>query len=341
MKKQIDFIDTARGIGIFLVVLGHCITKDMAQRSMVLFYIRLFIYTIHMPLFFVISGWLFENNKDRYLQKSTGTYIKSKFKAFMIPYLTFSILVYAIVQIVLSFIPQLASLLNRFGYYRISFWNALVQIGTYEGHQDSHLWFCYTMFLLLCLNRILINRKLSQMLCVSGILFFMLPLFSPFVPELIWRVCKYMFLFTVGRVSYRKIKYKNYPGLFAAAIMIVSLAIYGYLYKKLGTRNSNWFLPVAEISSTFFILFYMSNHIKAKRIGKTLTYFGSGKTSFAIYLIHMPFLTSAQVFIAQNIGMPDVVTICLVSILVIWESLILYRVISRFPVLNKIMFGAF
>ena len=50
-KKRMDYIDIAKGIGIILVILGHRnISTDIKQ----------FIYTFYMPLFFMLSGYLFK-----------------------------------------------------------------------------------------------------------------------------------------------------------------------------------------------------------------------------------------------------------------------------------------
>lgn len=46
-EKRIDYIDIAKGIGIILVVIGHCINgHSIAGR---------YISSFHMPLFFFIS----------------------------------------------------------------------------------------------------------------------------------------------------------------------------------------------------------------------------------------------------------------------------------------------
>lgn len=66
-------IDIAKGIGIVLVVLGHCSGK----------WISAFIYLFHMPLFFLISGYLYnEKSSEKPL-----VYIKKKFWGLYIPYL--------------------------------------------------------------------------------------------------------------------------------------------------------------------------------------------------------------------------------------------------------------
>lgn len=50
MAKRIEYLDYAKGIGIILVVLGHILIKGN---------IKIYIYSFHMPLFFIISGYLF------------------------------------------------------------------------------------------------------------------------------------------------------------------------------------------------------------------------------------------------------------------------------------------
>ncbi|MCI7040909.1 MAG: acyltransferase family protein [Lachnospiraceae bacterium] len=56
MQNRINWIDVVRGIGILLVILGHC------QNP--LFY--LIFYAFHMPLFFFISGYCTSNTRKGY-----------------------------------------------------------------------------------------------------------------------------------------------------------------------------------------------------------------------------------------------------------------------------------
>lgn len=53
INNRIDMIDIAKGIGIILVVLGHCLPSDS--------YLRNIIYSFHMPLFFILSGLITKN----------------------------------------------------------------------------------------------------------------------------------------------------------------------------------------------------------------------------------------------------------------------------------------
>lgn len=53
-KERIEYIDIAKGTGIILMVLGHIPAFSNNYK-----FAYKFIYAFHMPLFFIISGYLF------------------------------------------------------------------------------------------------------------------------------------------------------------------------------------------------------------------------------------------------------------------------------------------
>ena len=55
-KVRDTYIDIAKGIGMLLVIYGH-----LAERSD---FLRIIIYSFHMPLFFIISGYYFNAQAD-------------------------------------------------------------------------------------------------------------------------------------------------------------------------------------------------------------------------------------------------------------------------------------
>lgn len=77
-KKGIEYITIAKGIGISLVVLGHC-GNSVIEKIVLLF---------HMPLFFFLSGFLFRDEK----LKNPIEYIKKKFLKLYLPYLIYEII---------------------------------------------------------------------------------------------------------------------------------------------------------------------------------------------------------------------------------------------------------
>lgn len=80
-KNECNYIDIARVIGIYLVILGHAPTYGGIGE-----YIHPLIYTFHMPLFFAISGVLHKQESLR-----TESILKLV-KALIIPYILYNII---------------------------------------------------------------------------------------------------------------------------------------------------------------------------------------------------------------------------------------------------------
>ena len=50
--NRIAWVDVAKGIAILLVIIGHTVNFGSATRN--------FIFSFHMPLFFILSGYTFK-----------------------------------------------------------------------------------------------------------------------------------------------------------------------------------------------------------------------------------------------------------------------------------------
>lgn len=53
--QRIEYIDIAKGMGMILVVIGHCINNKTFPGT--------WIYSFHMPLFFILSGFCFSEKR--------------------------------------------------------------------------------------------------------------------------------------------------------------------------------------------------------------------------------------------------------------------------------------
>ena len=80
LNKRTGYLDTAKGIGILLVILGH-IDVGMATS---------WLYSFHLPLFYIVSGICFN-----YYGNFKGYFIK-KSKRCLTPYVFFGLLVVAV-----------------------------------------------------------------------------------------------------------------------------------------------------------------------------------------------------------------------------------------------------
>lgn len=80
--KRLEYVDIAKAIAVFLVVLGHTNWVLIEGRSWL--YVDV-IYAFHMPLFFLLSGF-FIKPKEAYSVAGWRRFLSKNFLALMVPY---------------------------------------------------------------------------------------------------------------------------------------------------------------------------------------------------------------------------------------------------------------
>mgnify|MGYP005756816169 CR=1 FL=1 len=146
--KRIEWIDIVKGFAILLVILGH---------TEIYHPVFTYIYSYHMALFFIMSGWVFSVKK----YKNYGEFVISKFKTLIIPYIVFKIfndLVYYIYA-------QLGFVIDNTNYIdRII--GIILQIR--ETKFESGLWFLTCLFLIENMYYFMIKylSEIKKLICV-------------------------------------------------------------------------------------------------------------------------------------------------------------------------------
>ena len=106
--KRLDYLDVAKGIAILLVIVGHTFTVWKVKVN--------WIFSFHMPLFFILSGYFFK--------KGSKTEYAKLFKSLIIPYLFLNLFKLALMYIAnseqVNVCKQLLGILygNAFSGYR-------------------------------------------------------------------------------------------------------------------------------------------------------------------------------------------------------------------------------
>lgn len=181
-KTYYSQIDSLKGIAIFLVVLGHSIILypiDLHQNNVCDFVFR-WLSSVHMPLFFVISGFCFSYH---------GTYrqfIWKKVKRLLVPYFVFNIL---------DLIPRylFPNLVNRPRGISES-----VQKIVFDG---GEYWFLYTLFIIFLIYPFIYRLIKNSIYSFASTLALLLILHYvwPSVPMFrLGEVIYYLFYFTIG-----------------------------------------------------------------------------------------------------------------------------------------------
>lgn len=87
--KRLEYLDYIKGFSILLVILGHIYDSSK--------FIKIWIYSFHIPLFFIISGALIKYTNIK--KRSMKNIIVSKFKSLIIPYVCFELITILILMI--------------------------------------------------------------------------------------------------------------------------------------------------------------------------------------------------------------------------------------------------
>jgi len=82
LKQRINWIDWAKVFAIYLVVLGHLLSKTGREG-----YIFNFIYSFHMPFFFFISGYLFTIKENNF-----RSVLKGSIRSLLVPYVLLNLI---------------------------------------------------------------------------------------------------------------------------------------------------------------------------------------------------------------------------------------------------------
>lgn len=89
-KKRIMWLDQARAVGMFLVLLGHAISDKTNLRK--------YIYTFHMPFFFILSGMTFKTTDEIKIKE----FLISRVKRLIVPYFILNIIMLSVFYINVS-----------------------------------------------------------------------------------------------------------------------------------------------------------------------------------------------------------------------------------------------
>lgn len=142
-SMRIRWCDQARGIGIFLVVIGHCFITLGKVTS-----VNYAIYSFHMPLFFILSGFVLKDNS------SYRQFVIKRFRQIMIPAYLFAG-TYTIAKKVIDFLILRKSITE----FDIDICNVIKHILFFRDTSWSGWWFLPTLYVALLIVRAIIRIR--------------------------------------------------------------------------------------------------------------------------------------------------------------------------------------
>lgn len=324
MKRRVEWIDTCKGFGIFTMICGHIGLPYIIDK---------YIHAWNMPIFFILSGYLFREYKIKDL-------IIRKSKSLLIPYFSFGAILY-ILSILKNFLKNDTNLLKQ-----------LVDLFTINTVGDlpfgNSLWFLTCIFCVEVIFIILNNYSNSEKLLGSRILIICCVgfLFSYLNIRLIWGLDSamtgvgfYYFGYLISKYKENKITNKIYSSKISSIIILFLIGTIGIFingYVNMRTINySNIILFYINAIANSLIIIMISMHICKgslfKNIRKSFIYLGKNSLVFLafnqviIYIIK----NTLELFVNNKI----IISIITLFITIIVLSLISLIINSKFEFL--------
>lgn len=262
--------DVIKGLSIILMVYGHITmvgNYEEFQKSIVGV-----IYTFHMPLFLIISGFFFTVNKNE-----TAVRVKKVFQNLIKPYLIF-IVVYLILMIMVNHFTHIQTN-NKPPTSILEF------ISTVFVHPIGGYWFLHSL-IVLSLLYIGINYGLPffqyPVLFLICLIFCCLFL-SDVVGLILWRTCFYFMLgFIFSNISKKKMEGN-------IGMLIIGLMITIYMFFTKENIKDFTVYQVVWVCGIFSLLWGGSNLLQDNFITKSVAWLG--RNTLIILVLHAFFVT--------------------------------------------------
>ncbi len=312
------YIDTARGIGILLVVFGHAFRPGMIQSPLYDLLFRL-IYAIHMPLFFVLSGITFGLSYQRYW-KQPGKLLAKRATSLLVPLFTYGGLIY-LAFFAASKISATASILESAGFAVVSPLRYLYLMLVEENPYASHLWYIWVLFLLVTLSFGLAtvckkSQHYTRIQCWLTLPCLAVALILP-LPVMVRKLLAYWFFFALGvwRAERDQASSQASRRLWIAggvsALAIIGICIAAAFDLFLKTDRALILQNLALAISAVGVIDPLCALCEKWKSARLLPWLG--RQSFGIYLFHQPLCGAFLGILLYNllaIPAPAVLLIC-------------------------------
>ena len=283
MKKE--EIIKLRVIAILLVVIGHSIiifdpnwTIFVTKNENEFFYfLKQFINIIQMPIFIMISGYLFVKSMSKY--KNVGNLIVDKFKRIIVPF----------IMIALFWLIPIRWFVGYAPYVNSGFLQTLKKV--FVGIDSGHLWYLPTLYVIFIvvylLNRIKPTKEKNKVFhFMILVLLWGISIFSGKVINVMFlpTICEYLFYFYVGFLAGKR---ELQPKITRTTIIMFGTFLIASIIIVFGVKNiyaKNILRSITAVLGTYS-LYCLTLKIKSNSFIEKID-----KNSFAIYLLHSPIL---------------------------------------------------
>lgn len=341
-KSDIKEISYIKGVAIILVFIGHAATPSFLQRPYHYEFIVQLIYSMHMALFFLVSGFLSYKIINMNLSKDYLDFIKIKFYRLVIPYITISFITNFIIIIFKQLFNEPVSSSTLLEMIKTIFLYP-------ENGVMGALWFIYTLFIVNIISPLIMKLPFKLVIVVSLAFNIFMPKYINFLS--FSRISFFLVYFFIGlyfRVYYetnRKTAFENISKLKKMIIFIISMiCIFFYSY----IVSNNIFISSYLLNTLNFLcglcgialILITIRKFKNSKVYSAIVYLG--QYSIDIYILSWFFQIASMILVTQILKSSNY-NIFFISNIIIGALCLPFSlyILRRFKILRFLFFGEF
>lgn len=279
-NKRIIWVDNVKNIAFILVALGHLlqglIKAGIMQNSAEFTFFNTFIYTFHVPLFFICSGYLYQKTTAVNDLKSYGNNVLKKALALGIPYFVFSIISFLLKVIFSDNVNSQAG-----GFIETMFTDPV-----------PPFWFLYTLFIIFLIMPTAKSRKSAAVMFGISAVFLCAVIASlDFIPQsafyiqFVYKTALYLVWFVLGILLAEVPLEKIFSPFWIISFIAAGIAVYFSINAKM---QNNYLVKYAIGILACFGVIGTIGWIFRKNVQSSLFRF-LAKYSMSVFLMHTIF----------------------------------------------------
>lgn len=297
MSKRIRWIDIARGIAILFVIIGHSLGSYMGT------YFANLIYVFHMPIFFILSGYL-------YHKRNPKKFLKSSWFNLLVPYIGTVIIAFVLLTFYLVHNNSIIAPSRVHSYRELSVSvlygagsNVTLPLTHYQISAIGAIWFLLAFFIGTQLFNFVMSMAIPKNgLLIKGIIVALLTFMGTYLQTYIylpWSINAALFaqIFFFSGYIIKKFELLSYGGrtpLCASVILWMATATIG-LFGLDNVDFPNMYIAIiGGIASSYVVIRFsrfLDVKLKENIIERVLCFYGAESLSiFCFHLIDLDFI---------------------------------------------------
>lgn len=326
MIERLKWVDIAKGIAILCVIIGHSITKQKYLWTWN------FIYSFHMPLFFLVGGYLFK-------EKPIKKFFKDSSRRLLVPYF-FVAIIFTIYKVLTSNAALKALATQTKTYlYASNRGTEFIKNVDYTGA----IWFLAALFVAGFIFNMVLKIKDNRLQFLTIVSLSVLGYLLRYIKYLPWTldialVCQsYLY---VGFCARRlKADIENLPiKMFPFLIFLWAVFIHNGAMSLAGRFYNDIAIMFFGSISGCIVIFYLSNIInKSYYLNRFLTFCGQqSMTILCVHFLDQKIIKWNQLLNYKSLNTIDLLTCLKLVLLRIFLALTITFIIYKIPIFKYI-----